>query len=405
MLAPAGDAERLDAALLYGADAVYLAGQTFGMRSACKNFTADQLADAVRKAHDQGCSVYLTCNTLPRSDELVALPGFLEQVDAAGVDALIVADIGLFPLVKRHAPHTALHVSTQFGIVNYATANALHDMGASRVVLARELSLDEIAAIRAHTSPDLELEAFVHGSMCMSISGRCMFSYYLAGRDGNRGDCSQPCRWGYQFIEPHRPDRMMTGVEEDGKTYLFNADDLNMLSYIPELIYAGVSSFKIEGRAKAAYYVAVITNAYRQAIDGCMAAGMPTSYTPPEWVLQEADKVSHRPYSTGFYFGNPTQNLAFGGYIRAYEVAAVNGYANGRLLLHQRNRFFKGDTLNVLVPGEKPFDLNVSTLYDGDGQPIDSTPHPDMPLQIPFDRALPAGSLLRRERTDDITTE
>lgn len=405
LLAPAGDSDRLDAALMYGADAVYLAGTAFGMRTACKNFDADDLRAAVRRAHDCGKQVYVTCNTLPRNDEVDRLPAFLEQVDDAGADALIVADIGILPLVKRHAPHCAIHASTQLGVVNYATASMLHDMGVSRVVLAREMSLEEIATLRAKTPSSLELEAFVHGAMCMAISGRCMFSYYLAGRDAGRGDCSQPCRWGYEFIEPHRPDRVMAAEEHGKGTYLFNANDLNMLEHIPALYEAGITSFKVEGRAKAPYYVAVVTNAYRAAIDGYVASGYDPSYQPPAWVLEEALKVSHRPYSTGFYFGQPTQNNAFGGYVREYEVAAVVvGYENGRLLLRQRNRFFDGDTLDVLSPQMPPFLLPVSDLRDGEGEKIEATPHPDMPLSIAWHEPLPVGSLLRKQRSDDITT-
>ncbi len=405
ILSPAGDADRLDAALLYGADAVYLAGNAFGMRTACKNFDGDALRAAVNKVHAAGKKVYVTCNTLPRNEELEQLPAFLEQVNDSGADALIVADVGILPLVKTYAPRCAIHASTQLGIVNYATANMLHDMGVSRVVLARELSLEEAATIRAKTPKSLEIEAFVHGAMCMAVSGRCMFSYYLAGRDAGRGDCSQPCRWGYEFIEPHRPDRVMTAVEHGKGTYLFNANDLNMLSHIPQLYEAGITSFKIEGRAKAPYYVAVITNAYRQAVDGYYASGMSKEYQFPAWVLEEANKVSHRPYSTGFYFGQPTQNNAFGGYVRSYEVAAVvTGYENGRLLLRQRNRFFAGDTLDALIPGEPPLLLDATDLRDGEGNRVEATPHPDMALSIAFERPLPVGSLLRKERTEDITT-
>lgn len=405
LLSPAGDKDRLDAALLYGADAVYLAGTAFGMRTACKNFDIDGLRTAVKQVHDAGKHVYVTCNTLPRNEELAHLPAFLEQVDDAGADALIVADIGIIPLVKRYAPRCQLHASTQLGVVNYATASMLYDMGVSRAVLARELSLDEVATLRANTPKELELEAFVHGAMCMAVSGRCMFSYYLAGRDGGRGDCSQPCRWGFEFIEPHRPDRVMTAEETEKGTYLFNANDLNMLSHIPALVRAGITSFKIEGRAKAPYYVAVITNAYRHAIDGYFASGCSSDYTPPAWVLEEANKVSHRPYSTGFYFGQPSQNNAFGGYIRSYEVAAVVvGYENGRLLLRQRNRFFEGDTLDALIPGQVPQLLKAFDLRDGEGNAIDSTPHPDMALSLKLEHPLPIGSLLRRERLEDITT-
>lgn len=405
LLSPAGDRERLEAALQYGADAVYLAGTSFGMRTACKNFDPDALRSAVARAHSLGKKVYVTCNTLPRNDEVEQLPAFLEMVDDVGADALIVADIGLLPLVKRHAPHCAIHASTQLGVVNYATASMLWDLGVSRVVLAREMSLEEIAALRAKTPKDLELEAFVHGAMCMAISGRCMFSYYLAGRDAGRGDCSQPCRWGYEFVEPHRPDRVMYAEEHSKGAYLFNANDLNMLEHIPALVKAGVRSFKIEGRAKAPYYVAVITNAYRQALDAFKASGCAADFVPEPWILQEANKVSHRPYSTGFYFGQPTQNNAFGGYVRSYEVAAVvTDYRDGRLWLRQRNRFFEGETLDALIPGGKPQLIPAIDLRDENGSPIEATPHPDMVLSMACDHPLPSGSLLRRERAEDITT-
>lgn len=397
LLSPAGDRERLDAALLYGADAVYLAGRQFGMRSAPSNFTDDELREAVEKCHRQGKRVYITCNILPRNGEMDALPRYLAYLDDLRVDALIVADLGVLALAKQYAPHCALHVSTQLGVVNYATAAQLYTMGARRVVLARELSLDEIADIRAKTPADLELEAFVHGAMCMSYSGRCLLSSYLTGRDGNHGDCAQPCRWRYDLIEPNRPDRPLSVYEEADGTYLFNANDLCMIEHIPALHRAGISSFKIEGRAKAAYYVAGVTGAYRMALDGYRESGFSAEYRLPEWLKQEPYTVSHRPYGTGFYFGDPSQNTKSGGYIREYQaVAVVTGYENGQLLLSQRNRFFKGDTLEVLLPHERPLSLTVKVLLDGEGTAIESAPHPTMALRIPHERALPVGSYLRR---------
>lgn len=397
VLSPAGDEECLRAALLYGADAVYLAGRSFGMRAAASNFDEDGLRRAVALAHARGKRVYAACNTLPRDGELAALPGYLELLQDVGADAVIAADLGVMALSKRYAPRCALHVSTQFGVVNHETARVLYEMGASRVVLARELSLEEIAELRAKTPAALELEAFVHGAMCMSYSGRCVLSNYLTGRDANRGACAQPCRWGYRLVEPGRPDRPMDLLEEAGETYLLNAEDLCMLEHIPALAAAGVSSLKIEGRAKAAYYVAVITNAYRQAADGWRQAGCPPDYRLPDWLLEEPDKVSHRPYGTGFYFGQPSQNTRFGGYIRRYEVAAVTeGWREGRLLLRQRNRFAVGDRLEALEPGRPPFEVPVAAMWDGEGVPIVAAPHPTMAVSIPFDRPLTPGSLLRR---------
>ena len=401
VLAPAGDRERLEAALLYGADAVYLSGTRFGMRRAPANFTEDELRDAVALCHRAGRQVYVTCNILPRNEEMADLPAYLELLDDIGADAVIAADPGVMALAKRYAPHCQLHVSTQLGVVNYVTAQTLYDMGASRVVLARELSLDEIAEIRAKTSPELELEAFVHGAMCMAYSGRCLLSTYLTGRDGNHGDCAQSCRWGYYLVEPTRPNQPLTIVEEQGETHLLNAYDLCMIEHIPALCRAGVSSFKIEGRAKAAFYVAGITNAYRQAVDGYLASGCAEDYRVAEWLREEPTKVSHRPYGTGFYFGMPEQSTSTNSYIRTHQATAVvTGYENGRLLLSQRNRFFKGDTLEVLLPNEPPMPFTVSELYDGEGTPIDSAPHPTMALEIPYDRPLPVGCYLRRKADD-----
>ncbi len=396
LLCPAGDEERLEAALLFGADAVYLAGKRFGMRSAPANFDADELEKAARRCHRLGRQMYVTCNILPRNEEMDALPAYLEQLNGVA-DALIVADLGVMRLAQRYAPRCRLHVSTQLGVVNYETAQMLWDMGASRVVLARELSMEEIACIRARTDPALELEAFVHGAMCMSYSGRCLLSSYLTGRDGNHGDCAQPCRWQYELIEPTRPDRPITAVEEDTGTYLFNANDLCMIEHIPELCRAGITSFKIEGRAKAAYYVAGVTNAYRQAIDHCFAQGQPNGANLPDWIRREPYKISHRPYGTGFFFGDPSQNTLTGGYIREYQAAAVViGYEDGRLIVSQRNRFCEGDELETLIPGEAPFTFIAAGLRNEAGEPITAAPHPTMTVQIPFDRPLPVGSYLRR---------
>jgi len=397
VLAPAGDAERLDAALQYGADAVYLSMTHFGMRTAPQNFDETALAAAVQKAHQKGAAVYLTCNILPRNEEIAQLPRYFEAAAAAGVDALIVADMGVIGMAKRYAPDLPLHISTQFGVVNYATARELYDIGASRVVLARELSLAEIAEIRAKTPSALELECFVHGAMCMSYSGRCLISNYLAGRDANHGDCAQPCRWRYEVIEPSAPDARYTVEETKNGSFIFNANDLNMIEHIPDLYHAGVTSFKIEGRAKAAYYAAVTTNAYRVATDGFIASGYAADYRPDEWVIRELQKVSHRPYTTGFYFGMPTQNLAYGGYVREYQVAAVAvDWADGILTVSQRNRFVQGDTLEVLEAGKPPFTLSVTALFDGEGTAIEAAPHPTMLCRIPCDRPVEAGSLLRR---------
>ena len=399
VLAPAGDRERLDAALLFGADAVYLAGQQYGMRSACRNFDEAGLRDAVRAAHARGVAVYVTCTVLPRNHELDALPEYLSMLQDAGVDAVIVADLGVMELAARYAPRCALHVSTQFGVVNWATANRLHDMGASRVVLAREMSLEDIATLRAKTAPTLELEAFVHGAMCMSVSGRCVISNYLTGRDANHGECAQPCRWKYHLVEEKRPGEYFS-VEEDGDgSYLFNAQDMNMLPHVAALAEAGIDSFKLEGRAKAAYYTAAVTAAYRAAVDGYIASGRDAAYVPPAWMQEEVLKVSHRPYGTGFYFGQPSQHPAGNSYERVWEVSAiVTASESGVLHLEQRNRFFAGDTFDVLVPGAPPVTLTLPQLFDEEGNAIAVAPHPEQKVTAPCDVVLPVGSMLRKQK-------
>ena len=399
VLSPAGDMERLDAALTFGADAVYLAGEKFGMRAASANFTRDELAAAVNKTHALGKKLYVTCNILPRNHDLKELPDYFAFLDHVGVDALIISDFGVMEIAKRHAPHCALHISTQFGVVNHAAATFLHNLGASRVVLARELSMEEIREIRANTPKELELEAFVHGAICMSFSGRCVISNYLTGRDANHGECAQPCRWKYSVIEEMRPDQPMTLLEDNEGSYLFNANDMNMIEHIADLAKSGVASLKIEGRAKSAYYTAVTANAYRRAVDGYVASGYSSEYKPESWIVEELNKISHRPYGTGFYYGKPSQYLKAGGYIRSYEVAAVvEDWQDGWLKLGQRNRFFVGDTLDVLEPGGKPFDFTVSYMENDDRLPIESAPHPTMTVWIPYEKPLKKGTLFRFDK-------
>ena len=312
LLSPAGDMERLELAVKFGADAVYVGGTQFGMRSNPSNFDPAQLQAACKLVHAAGKKLYLTCNTLPRSYELDALPDFLRSARAAGVDAFIIADMGVLAIAKQAAPEVEVHISTQAGIVNYAAANAFYQMGAKRIVTARELSLDEIKMIRDHTPPELEIEAFVHGAMCMSFSGRCILSDYMVGRDANRGDCAQPCRWKYHLMEETRPGQYFPINQEENGTYIFNSKDLCMIEHIPELVAAGVDSFKIEGRAKSAYYTAVVTHAYRQALDAYFAHPSP-DFRVPDWVLAEMEKMSHRVYTTGFNFGKDDLMLAYNG--------------------------------------------------------------------------------------------
>lgn len=378
LLSPVGDFERLEMALHYGADAVYLAGQEFGMRASAGNFDAEQMERAIALCHSKGVQVHVTCNTTPREDELVRLPAFLEQLDTFGADAIIAADLGVFGMVKKYAPHVELHASTQLGVTNSATATMLHDMGATCVVLARELSLEDVAAVRAATPKELALEGFVHGAMCVSFSGRCLLSNYLTGRDANRGACAQPCRWTYHLVEEKRPDEKFTIFEDKG-THILNSRDMCMIEYLPELLAAGISTMKIEGRMKSAYYCAAVTNAYRNALDAALA-GKPLD---PVW-LEEVNKVSHRPYSTGFYFGEPGQHYPDSMYLSDADVCAVveSCDADGNAQLTQRNRFFVGDTVELLVRGEKPIRFTVEAMQDGEGNAIESAPHPMMPLQM-----------------------
>ena len=395
LLAPAGDMERLQAAIRFGADAVYLAGKSFGMRSACANFDSEQLREAIDYAHRHHVRVYVTCNTVPHPDEFARLPAFLTETAEAGADALIVSDLGVFRLARRIIPEMELHVSTQAGVVNAEAAQLFYELGARRIVPARELTLAELASLRRDIPADMEIEAFVHGAMCVSFSGRCLLSSYMTGRDSNRGDCAQPCRWKYALAEEKRPGQYFPIETDSNGSYMLNSRDLCMIEHIPELIRAGVGSFKIEGRAKSVYYVALTVNAYRMAIDAAM------ENRPPEpWVLEEVNRVSHREYSTGFFFGGePGQCETSGGYIRSYEVAAVaESWNDGMLTASQRNRFFCGDELEILLPGQKPVPLIVRALYDGNGTPIESANHAEMVLRIPCAVPVPAGALLRRAK-------
>lgn len=404
LLSPAGDMERLELAVKFGADAVYVGGTQFGMRSNPSNFDPAQLQAACKLVHAAGKKLYLTCNTLPRSYELDALPDFLRSARAAGVDAFIIADMGVLAIAKQAAPEVEVHISTQAGIVNYAAANAFYQMGAKRIVTARELSLDEIKMIRDHTPPELEIETFVHGAMCMSFSGRCILSDYMVGRDANRGDCAQPCRWKYHLMEETRPGQYFPINQEENGTYIFNSKDLCMIEHIPELVAAGVDSFKIEGRAKSAYYTAVVTHAYRQAMDAYFAHPSP-DFRVPDWVLAEMEKMSHRVYTTGFNFG-PLQNgqeLNTGGYVRNWDVCALYRDQQGnRLIVDQRNRFFEGDVLEVLEPGQKPYTLTVRDLVrEADGTRTEVANKATEVYSFAVDRPVSPDAILRRKRDED----
>jgi len=382
-------------ALAYGADAVYLAGNAYGMRAFAGNFGRDGLADAVKAAHAKGVRVHVTCNTLARNGEIAALPDYLEFLDAIGADAVIAAGVDVLALCRRHAPHVQVHMSTQTGITNYEMARVWHELGASRVILARELSLDEVAEICAKAPKGLEVECFVHGAMCVSYSGRCLLSNYMTGRDAARGACAQPCRYRYSLVEEKRPDEYFPIIQEGGETFILNSRDMCMIDHIPELIQAGVHSLKIEGRAKSAYYAAMTTAAYRHAVDAA-AAGRPLD---PLW-RAEVDKVSHRHYSTGFWFGQPGQYTQDARYIRDWQVLAIvkECGGDGNALLSLRNKFAAGDPLEVVGPDLPAFPMTAPMMEGLDGQPLAEPRHPQMEFRMKLPRAVPPLSLVRANR-------
>ena len=393
LLAPAGDMERLEMAVAYGADAVYLAGTAFGMRSFAGNFTPEELKRAVDLCHKKGVRVHVTCNTMPRNDEVARLPEWLTYLDQVGVDAVILADVGVMALAGKYAPHVQRHISTQASIVNYETARAWHDLGADRVILARELSLDEIREIRAKTPPELELEAFAHGAMCVSYSGRCLLSNYMTGRDSNRGACAQPCRYQYALMEEKRPGEYFPVYEDEKGTYIMNSRDMCTIDHVAQLMDAGLDSLKLEGRAKSAYYAAIVTGAYRHAIDAALA-GQPLA---PVW-RDEVEHISHRHYSTGFYFGQPGQFTEDSRYIRDWQIVAKvrSCTPDGRAVLTLNNKFSVGDQLELVGPGLRPCPVTVEALWDEDGERLDQVRKPQMVFQLDLPCQAPPLSLLRR---------
>ena len=393
LLSPAGDMERLEMAVLYGADAVYLAGTSFGMRSFAGNFSPEELPKAVEYAHRHGVRVHVTVNTMPRNQEVQQLPRHLEMLDAAGVDALILADLGAFMLAGTYAPHCERHVSTQQSIANYECAQAWYDLGAKRVVLARELGLEEIRTIREKTDRGLEIETFGHGAMCVSYSGRCLLSNYMTGRDSNRGACAQPCRYQYALMEEKRPGEYFPVFEDEKGTYIMNSRDMCMIDHIGDLIEAGVDCIKVEGRAKSAYYAAIVTGAYRHVIDD-VEAGRPID---PVW-RNEVEHVSHRIYSTGFYYGEPGQYVENSRYIRQWQICAIveSCDENGLATCSLRNKFRMGDELELVGPDSRPFALTAGRMYDGEGNPLEEPRTPQMTFTMQLPRQVPARSILRR---------
>ncbi|MHB1421511.1 MAG: peptidase U32 family protein [Bacillota bacterium] len=397
LLAPAGNLEKLQAAVLYGADAVYLGGKAYSLRALADNFSLEEMRTGVDFAHAHGVKVYVAVNIFPRNEDLVGLPGYLEAVADAGVDALIAADPGVIMLARKTVPSLPVHLSTQSNNLNWASASFWEQVGVKRIVLARELSLDEIGEI--HRSVTAELEVFVHGAMCISYSGRCLISNYLSGRDANRGECTHPCRWQYYLMEEKRPGEYFPVEEDERGSYILNSRDLCMIEYIPALISAGVHSFKIEGRMKSLHYVATVVRAYRQAIDA-YAADPENFICRPEW-LAELSKASNRDYTTGFFLHPPGPNdhhyLPAGG--QDYEFSGVIREYNpqtGIAVVEQRNRMLLGDILEFIGPGIEPFTQELLYMEDADGQPISAAPHPQQIIRMPVDHPLVPFSLVRR---------
>lgn len=401
LLAPAGNFEKLKMAILYGADAVYIGGQRFGLRASADNFSLEDMREGLDFAHERNCKVYVTVNIIPHNQDLVGLPEYIKQLDELGVDAVIVSDPGIFNIVRSTAPDMEVHISTQANNTNYMSARFWYDLGAKRIVVARELSFDEIREMAAMTPKDLDIEAFIHGAMCISYSGRCLLSNYMTGRDSNKGACSHPCRWKYQLVEEKRPGEYYPVYEDERGTYIFNSKDLCMIEHIPELIESGIFSLKIEGRMKSSFYVATVVSAYRKAIDAYMSD--PENYRyDPEW-LAELSKASHREYTTGFYFNKTTgedQIYNTSSYIRDYDfVGMVLEYDReaGIAKIEQRNRMIVGDEIEVVVPGKDYFVQTIEAMKNDEGESIRTAPHAQMIVYMPVKQEVVPFTILRRK--------
>lgn len=399
LLSPAGNLNRLKVALAYGADAVYAGGDSFSLRVRAKNFTDEELAEGIRYTHSLGKKFYLALNVIPHNEDIEELINYVQEVKKLSPDAFIISDLGAFNIAKNYAPEIPIHVSTQANNVNYMTVDSWHKMGAERVVLARELSFDEVKTIREKTSPELELEAFIHGAMCISYSGRCLLSGYMTGRESNSGDCAHPCRWNYTLMEEKRPGEHFPVYENDRGTYIFNSKDMCMIEYIPELMNSGVTSFKIEGRVKTEFYVATVVGVYRRAIDAYLKD--PENFVfDPTW-LEELSKVSNRGYTTGFWLNKPDengQNTVDGGYIRNYDLAALfEKNEDGKCVFTQKNKLCIGDTVEVMSPGAEPYSFKIDKIWDEDNNEIDSVPHPMQIFKLDLGKDLPEFSMLRKK--------
>ena len=401
LLAPAGNLEKLKMAILFGADAVYIGGQRFGLRASADNFSPEDMKLGVDFAHERGCKVYVTVNIIPHNQDLTGLPEYIKQLESTGVDAVIVSDPGVFTIVRSTAPDMEIHISTQANNTNYLSAKFWYELGAKRVVVARELSFEEISEMAALTPADLDIEAFIHGAMCISYSGRCLLSNYMTGRDSNKGACSHPCRWKYSLVEEKRPGEYYPVYEDERGTYIFNSKDLCMIEYIPQLIGAGIFSFKIEGRMKSSFYVATVVSAYRKAIDAYMAD--PENYTfDPQWLV-ELSKASHREYTTGFYFNKTTEKDQIyhtSSYIREYDfVGMVLEYdkVTGIAKIEQRNRMIVGDEIEVVIPGKDYFIQTIEAMKNEEGESIRTAPHAQMTVYMPMQQEVLPFTILRKK--------
>ena len=406
LLSPAGCQESLEAAVAYGADAVYLGSGAFGMRQGAV-FDQDMLIRAVGFAHENGVKVYLCCNTLPTNEEMDCLPEFLHFAGSAGIDALIVADVGVLSLAREILPQMELHISTQANNTNYGTFNFWHGLGAKRVVTARELSLKEIKEIRKHIPEDLEIETFIHGAMCISYSGRCLLSSFMAGRDANQGACTHPCRWKYSVVEESRPGEYMPVYENERGTYIFNSKDLCMIEHIPELVNSGIDSLKIEGRMKTALYVATVARTYRMAIDDYKKD---TEYYKSRipYYKEEISKCTYRQYTTGFFFGKPDENTQIydsNTYMKEYTYLGTVGelYAGenealmgGCYHMEQRNKFSVGETVEIMKRNGENQKVTVRAIYNDAGERMESAPHPKQSLYINVGTELNKYDIIRR---------
>ncbi len=403
LLAPAGDLERLKTAFIYGADAVYIGGEIFGMRSAAKNFTIEEMAEGVEFAHARGKQVFVTLNIIPRNEEFEQLEMYLHELDRIGVDAVIVSDPGVFSVVKSTLPNMEIHISTQASTTNAEAATFWYNQGAKRVVMARELSFAEIKELRENSPEDMDIEAFIHGAMCMSYSGKCVISNYTTGRDANRGACAQSCRWKYTLVEELENGEYEKVLDDVDAEFFFNTKDMCMIEYVPQIIESGINSFKIEGRMKTAYYVATTVRAYRMAIDEYVKDPENWKFNPM-W-LEELKKGSHRHYSTGFYLGKTTtkdQNYESASYVRNYDfVGVVRALEeeSGLVVVEQRNRMFVGDKVEIIGPYKETMHATILEMYNENGEPIESAPHAKQIVKMKLDIPVEVDYMLRKPIT------